>query len=68
MKCVDKSDVVLDIVELLFKEQYFNGNDMMRIKKHMENTCVYIKKGIDFSGMRCSVREMWIPNADIGMS
>ena len=30
--------VVLDLVELLFKEQYLNGNDMLRIKKHMVQT------------------------------
>ncbi len=62
---VDKQKVVLDLVELLFKEQYFNGNDMLRIKKHMVNTCVYLKKNIEFSGMKCSVREMWVPNGDI---
>lgn len=62
---VDKKKVVLDLVELLFKEQYFNGNDMLRIKKHMVNTCVYLKKNIEFSGMKCSVREMWVPNGDI---
>ncbi len=38
---------------------------MLRIKKHMVNTCVYLKKNIEFCGMRCSVREMWAPNADI---
>jgi hypothetical protein len=80
------------LVELLFREQYFNGNDMLRIKKHMvcmnvfylkfislsllynlifffilkkEKTCVYLKKIIEFCGMRCSVRQMWAPNGDI---
>jgi hypothetical protein len=57
--------VTLDLVELLFKEQYFNGNDMLRLKKYMVNTCVYLKKSIEFCGMRCSVREMWAPNGDI---
>lgn len=57
--------MTLDLVELLFKDQYFNGNDMLRFKKYMVNTCVYLKKIIEFCGMRCSVREMWAPNGDI---
>ena len=28
------------------------------------NTCVYLKKNIEFCGMRCTVREMW-SNGDI---
>jgi hypothetical protein len=32
---VDSSKVSLDLVELLFKESYLNGNDMLRIKKHL---------------------------------
>ena len=30
-----------------------------------EKTCVYLKKNIEFCGMRCSVRQMWAPNGDI---
>jgi hypothetical protein len=52
--------IKLDLVELIFKEQYFNGSDMWRIKKHLQDTCVYIKKNIEFCGMRFSVREMWM--------
>lgn len=62
---VDKSSVMLDLVEVIFKEQYFNGYDMLRIKKHVENSCVYIKKNIEFCGMRCSVRELWATTGDI---
>ena len=61
----DKSEAVLDLVELQFKEQYYNGNDMLRIKKFMVDSCVFIKKNIEFCGMRCSVREMWRPKGDI---
>ena len=62
---VDKHTVGLDLVELLFITQYVTGNDMLRIKKHLENTCVYVKKSIEYCGMRCSVREMWAPSGDI---
>lgn len=62
---LEKSTVALDLVELLFKEQYLNGSDMLRIKNHMQNTCVYLKKNIEFCGMKCSVREIWAPRGDI---
>lgn len=56
---IDSNQVKLDLVELIFREQYLNGSDMWRIKKHFENSCVFFKKSIEFCGMRCSVREMW---------
>ena len=52
--------MTLDLVELLFKEQYLNGSDQWRIKTHMTDTCVFFKKNIEFCGMRLSVREMWM--------
>ncbi len=33
---------------------------MWRLKKQIENTCIYVRKNIEFCGMRCSVREMWM--------
>ncbi len=33
---------------------------MWRIKKHIQDSCVYIKKNIEYCGMRFSVREMWM--------
>lgn len=56
---------MLDLVEILFKEQYVNGYDMLRIKKHMENTCVYLRKNIEFCSIRCSVRKLWHSNGDV---
>ena len=49
----------------MFKDQYFNGNDMLRIKKYVENSCVHIKKTIECCGMRCVVRDMWSFNGDL---
>ncbi len=51
--------MTLDVVELLFKEQYLNGSDMWRYKMQLEGKCVHLKKSIEFCGMRCVVREMW---------
>jgi hypothetical protein len=52
--------VTLDLVELLFREQYLNGSDQWRLKTHLTGTCVFFKKNIEFCGMRLSVREMWM--------
>lgn len=55
---VDRSEVTLDLVELIFKEQYLNGHDMLRIKKSLERTCVYLKKSVEFCSMKSMVKEM----------
>ena len=57
---IQKEHVTLDLIELVFKDQYLNGSDQWRIKTHMTNTCVHFKKNIEFCGMRLSVREMWM--------
>ena len=36
---VNKENVTLDLVELLFKEQYLNGSDMWRFKMQMKDKC-----------------------------
>lgn len=56
---VNKSDVVLDSVELVFKDQYLARSDMWRIKNNMMKTCVYLNKTITFNGQRAQVFEMW---------
>ncbi|CAF0810999.1 unnamed protein product [Brachionus calyciflorus] len=61
---VDRSNVMLDLVEVIFKEQYVNGYDMLRIKKCVENSCVYLKKTVEFCLIRCSVRDLWSVNGD----
>ncbi|GFO09932.1 dep domain-containing protein 5, partial [Plakobranchus ocellatus] len=56
---VEPKNVCLDLVELLFKDQYFGRSDMWRMNKMLLNTCVYLKKAIEFAGMRASVHELW---------
>ncbi|BFZ18365.1 hypothetical protein BsWGS_21405 [Bradybaena similaris] len=56
---VDSQSVSLDLVELLFKDQYFGRSDMWRLCKTLVNTCVYLKKQIEFAEMRASVNELW---------
>jgi|LakMenEpi03Aug12_release.lakeMendotaPanAssembly.Ray.scaffolds.fasta_scaffold1775164_2 hypothetical protein len=33
---------------------------MWRLKQQIEKTCIYVKKNIEFCGMRCIVREIWM--------
>ena len=44
---VDKKDVMLDSVELTFKEQYVGRSEMWRLAKSIRDTCVYLNKKVD---------------------
>ncbi|GAB1599295.1 GATOR complex protein Iml1-like isoform X1 [Argonauta hians] len=56
---VDPTEVCLDLVELLYKEQYYSRSDMWRMRKKLVNTCAYLNKKIEFAEMRCQVSELW---------
>ncbi|KAK6967840.1 DEP domain-containing protein 5 [Biomphalaria glabrata] len=56
---VETETVRLDLVELLFKELYFGRSDMWRLCKALTNTCVYLKKQIDFVEKRVHINELW---------
>ncbi|XP_070204272.1 GATOR complex protein Iml1-like isoform X2 [Littorina saxatilis] len=56
---IEPKNVALDMVELLFKEQYLHRSDMWRLMKTLKNTCVYLNKKIEFAEIRCMVNEMW---------
>lgn len=56
---VDKKQVSLDLVEILFKDQYYSRSDMHRLRNSMIGSCVYLNKKIEFSEMRAQVNELW---------
>ncbi|XP_053383864.1 GATOR complex protein Iml1-like [Mercenaria mercenaria] len=56
---VDKKQVSLDLVEILFKDQYYSRSDMHRLRTSMIGSCVYLNKKIEFSEMRAQVNELW---------
>ncbi|XP_064612475.1 LOW QUALITY PROTEIN: GATOR1 complex protein DEPDC5-like [Liolophura sinensis] len=56
---VNPQDVTLDLVELLFKEQYYSRSDMWRMRKSLVNTCAYLTKKVAFADMRAQVNELW---------
>jgi DEP domain-containing protein 5 len=62
---VNKNSVVLDVVELVFKDHNVNGDDRLRIKKYMENSCVHLKKIIEFCSMRFTVFGMFNINSEM---
>ncbi|XP_065209009.1 GATOR complex protein Iml1 isoform X2 [Planococcus citri] len=61
VKKVDFDSVVLDSVELIFKDQYLGRSEMWRLKKQLVNSCVYYNKKFEFynKAIRAQVYEMW---------
>ncbi|XP_052897957.1 GATOR complex protein Iml1 [Anopheles moucheti] len=61
MRVIDPTDVVLDSVEITFKDQYIGRSEMWRLKTRLTNTCVYLNKKIESCDgcIRCQVYEMW---------
>ncbi|XP_062606005.1 GATOR1 complex protein DEPDC5-like isoform X1 [Saccostrea cucullata] len=56
---VDPKSVALDLVEMLFKDQYFSRSDFWRLRNGIINSCVYLNKKIEHAEMRPQVMEMW---------
>lgn len=58
---VSTESVVLDSVELTFRDQYLGRSEMWRLKTSMIDTCVYNNKKMEFCGgyTRVQVYEMW---------
>ncbi|KAL5017610.1 hypothetical protein ScPMuIL_007199 [Solemya velum] len=59
--CVNKvnpKNVSLDLVELLFKDQYYSRSDMWRMRNRLIDTCVYLGKKIEYVEMRTQVNEL----------
>lgn len=58
---VSPESVILDSVELTFRDQYLGRSEMWRLKNSMIDTCVYNNKKMDFCGgyTRVQVHEMW---------
>lgn len=55
---VDANSVVLDSVELIFKDQYLSRSDMWRIREHLKNSVVFLNKKFE-KHVRFHVFEMW---------
>uniref|UniRef100_A0A2S2R9E1 DEP domain-containing protein 5 n=1 Tax=Sipha flava TaxID=143950 RepID=A0A2S2R9E1_9HEMI len=58
---VSPESVILDSVELTFRDQYLGRSEMWRLKNSMIDTCVYNNKKMEFCGgyTRVQVHEMW---------
>ncbi|XP_048522891.1 GATOR complex protein Iml1 [Dendroctonus ponderosae] len=61
VRLVIPDDVVLESIELTFRDQYMGRSEMWRLKNSLVNSCVYTNKKLEFcSGVvRCQVHEMW---------
>lgn len=56
---VEPKDVSVDLVELLFKDQFVSRSEMWRFSKELVGSCVYVTKKISRSGVRAQVNEIW---------
>ena len=66
--CVNKVDpslVTLDMVELIYRDQYISRSDMWRIQKFLSGSCVYVSKKVSFAGIRLQVNEMWLKGVKV---
>ncbi|XP_076106602.1 GATOR complex protein Iml1-like isoform X2 [Mytilus galloprovincialis] len=59
VKKVDPKAVALDLVELLFKDQYFSRSDFWRLRDSLSNTCAYLNMKLEAYDMRAQVYELW---------
>ena len=58
---VPLADIVLDSVELTFKEQYLGRSEMWRLKELICGSCLFLNKKIELckGAVRLAVNEMW---------
>ena len=57
---IEPSDVTLDMVEIIFKDQYMSRSDLWRLQRSLVDTCVYMGNKLMFAGLRLQVNEMWM--------
>lgn len=56
---VNPSDVTLDSIEVIFKDQYLSRTDMLRFKRNLVESVVYLDKILVNQGLKCKIFEMW---------
>eukprot|EP00124_Ichthyophonus_hoferi_P005236 Ihof_evm1s709 gene=Ihof_evmTU1s709 len=52
---VKSEDVSIELVELVFKDQYISRSDMWHLTRNLIDSCVYLRKSINYQGIRASV-------------
>lgn len=60
--------LLLDTVELVFRDQYMGRSEMWRLKsKLVKCGCVHLNKKIELCGgsLRCHINEMWSKDAEV---
>ncbi|KAG9101602.1 vacuolar membrane-associated protein iml1 [Ceratobasidium sp. UAMH 11750] len=58
---VDRSAVVVDYVEIEFRDQYLGRCDMWRLSNSLKNTCVYVGQKVNFIGcISASIRKVYV--------
>ena len=58
---VRKEEVQANYVMLTFRDQYIGRSDMWRLKTSLQDSCVYLKKRVVFSGcIQATVRAIYV--------
>jgi len=57
---VNKNDVTLDILEVIFKDNFVTRGDSWRFHRSLIGSCIYVSQKVHFMNMRISVNEMWM--------
>ncbi|PIK41343.1 putative DEP domain-containing protein 5 [Apostichopus japonicus] len=56
---VDPGEVALDLVEVVFKEQYISRSDMWNLRAKLMNSSLHFHQNLKFLGIRAQVLDLW---------
>ncbi|CEL59555.1 Vacuolar membrane-associated protein IML1 OS=Cryptococcus neoformans var, neoformans serotype D (strain B-3501A) GN=IML1 PE=3 SV=1 [Rhizoctonia solani AG-1 IB] len=58
---IDRNTVIVDYVEIEFRDQYLGRCDMWRLSNSLKNSCVYVGQRVNFIGcISASIRSIYI--------
>ena len=57
---VNKESVTLDILEVIFKDNFVTRGDSWRFHRSLIGSCSYLSQKVHFMNMRISVNDMWM--------
>ncbi|KAG8690626.1 vacuolar membrane-associated protein iml1, partial [Ceratobasidium sp. 423] len=58
---IDRSTVIVDYVEIEFKDQYLGRCDMWRLSNSLKNSCVYVGQKVNFIGcISAAIRSIYV--------
>ncbi|KAJ1308651.1 hypothetical protein OPQ81_004345 [Rhizoctonia solani] len=63
---IDKNTVIVDYVEIEFKDQYLGRCEMWRLSNSLKNSCIYVGQKVNFIGcISASIRNIYIKGKQV---